>query len=147
MGKILLAIVTTTLTTFFSCVNSEIVDINDSGITLRVGETTLIKSNQDTLSVKLISVTPLFSEGQTINGVFSMNRIYDAKISIDDEEMVFRIGTLTTNGERKPKSWEYLETSTHGTKTYKSHKVGISDIYFEGEPSSNTIFIVKILIK
>ena len=125
----------------------DIVNARESTIILHEGITRSIQIDQNTLSVTLKSITPLFVEGLGQNNVYMVFRSYDAIIDINGEEIVFRTMMTTHDDVRQKLSWEQLVKTYQGIKPYKTFQIGISDIYTEGNPDSGGFYIASLLIR
>lgn len=133
-----------------SCGKKDTPDPQSEGIELREGVSEPVTIGKETLEVTLASVTPIFSEGVgTQDGVFTMHRVYDVFISIGDTDLVFRTDiTVRSDQKRTGKSWEVLEKSYQGIKSYGSYQIGVADVYSEsGDDGNGAPYIVRILIK
>ncbi len=125
----------------------DIVNARESTIILHEGITRSIQIDQNTLSVTLKSITPIYMEGLVQDKVYMVFRSYDAKIDVNGEEVVFRTMMTTHDDVRQKLSWEQLVKTYQGIKPYKTFQIGISDIYTEGNPDSGGFYIASLLIR
>lgn len=134
---------------FFSCSDTTDTPLQDSPITLTVGEEKTVRIDQDSLIVKLVKVTPIFSEGVVeLDGTTTFHNVYDTVLTIDEQNLTFRSYFETIDKQaRKEKTWEQLKKTFEGIITYKSFQIGISDVYSEGDPESGGKYFSKVLIK
>lgn len=121
----------------------------DSNVILHEGEEKMVKIDQDSLAIKLVKVTPIFSEGVVEgDGTTTLHKIYDTDIEIDNQILTFRSSIISTDTlGRKEKTWEQLKDTYQGIKSYKSFQIGISDVYSEGNPDQGGKYISKVLIR
>ncbi|MBB6002268.1 hypothetical protein [Arcicella rosea] len=133
-----------------SCSNTDVIGIAETSIIIQEGEQKIITIDGDSLSVTLISVKPVFSEGEYSDQGGRFITVYDASVKFDDKTIDFRTTSEINDKQNNiVKDWNRLEKTVDGIKTYKSHRIGVADLYPEnGRGSLNPgKHIMKLLIR